>query len=62
MSGKNTRDDWRRWIDTVKAAGRDLTPWEIDFIDSIDDQLEGRRTLSDSQVQVLERIYAEKTP
>lgn len=62
MSKADRRDDWRRWIDTVKAAGRDLTPWEIDFIDSIDDQLEGRRTLSDSQVEVLERIYAEKTP
>lgn len=35
----------------------DLTKWEQDFIDSINDQFESKGNLSDKQCEILERIY-----
>jgi hypothetical protein len=55
-------DTIQQWIDDVSNYSMDLTPWEEDFIDSIAEQFEERGTLTDRQIEILERIYAEKTP
>jgi hypothetical protein len=57
-------EDWmiREWIEAVNEGGKGLTQWEISFMESITDQLERKGTLSERQIEILERIYAEKTP
>lgn len=37
-----------------------LTPWELDFLESVSDQWGRRRSLSDKQRMTLVRIYEEK--
>ena len=50
------------WIDTILSEGKGLTKWEFDFVESISDQFEAKYWISDKQEEILERIYAEKTP
>lgn len=50
------------WIKTIQDEGRNLTAWEIDFIESVATQFERHGRVSAPQERVLERIYAEKTP
>jgi len=50
------------WIEEIQAHGRGLTKWEAEFVDSIAGQLQERGSLSGRQIEILERIYAEKTP
>lgn len=38
-----------------------LTKWEEDFIESVTEQLSERGHLSERQMEIVERIYAEKT-
>ena len=38
-----------------------LSDWEREFIDSVRRQLESRRNLSDRQLEVLEKIWANVT-
>lgn len=52
----------QEWINKVNEEGRGLTPWEVDFMESITDQFETCGRLTDKQEEVLERIYANKTP
>lgn len=53
---------WRGWIDTcLNEATKPLSKWEQDFLQSISDDLTFKGTLSEKQVEVLERIYTEKT-
>lgn len=49
------------WINHVNERGVNLTKWEKDFMESITEQFANRRSLSDKQEEILERIYAEKT-
>lgn len=50
------------WINTVQEEGRNLSKWEQDFMESIQDQWERRKFITDRQEEILERIYSEKTP
>jgi hypothetical protein len=50
------------WITTINEEGRNLTKWELDFMESITDQFSVKNFISDKQEEILERIYAEKTP
>ena len=50
------------WIDLVNTEGRGLTSWELGFMESITDQHARTGSLSERQTEILERIYAEKTP
>ena len=52
----------KQWIEDVNDYGQDLTSWEIGFMDSITDQFERSCSLSERQIEILERIYSEKTP
>jgi len=49
------------WADLIQTDGRGLTKWEEDFVQSIIEQLDDGKSLSDRQEEILERIYAEKT-
>jgi len=52
----------REWIEAIKDETQDkLSSWEIDFIDSVERQLNHYSKLSDRQIEILEKIYAEKT-
>lgn len=49
-------------VDNVLEAldahfGDRLSPWEVDFLASVGDQWEQRRSLSDKQRAVVERIW-----
>lgn len=57
-----TREVVLHMIDTVNDEGRGLTPWERTFMESVTEQMERAGTLSERQQEILERIYAEKTP
>ena len=61
MSRQET-DEHKRWVECIKTEGCRLTPWEEQFVSDIGDRLDSGYTLSDRQVEILERIYAEKTP
>ncbi len=50
------------WIECVNTEGRNLSAWEVNFMESITDQFERAGSLSERQREILERIYAEKTP
>ena len=50
------------WIDRVNAEGVNLTPWEISFMESITKQFKRTRRLTERQIEILERIYSQKTP
>lgn len=55
-------DVYKNWVDTIlDEASDELTDWEINFIESINNQLVSGRTLSQKQADIVERIYAEKT-
>jgi hypothetical protein len=49
------------WIEAVNETGRGLTEWEKGFMESVTDQFEHKRWISDLQEQFLERIYADRT-
>lgn len=56
-----TPDVLRSWIDALRTPAQMLTDWEERFVASVSVQLELKGSLSDKQVERLERIYAEKT-
>lgn len=45
-----------------EEAHKPLTDWERSFMESITDQWDRTGRLSERQAEILERIYAEKTP
>ena len=49
------------WISTINEAGRGLTMWEEDFMESVTEQFDERGSVSDKQEEIIERIYADKT-
>ena len=51
------------WIDrALTQSHKPLTEWEQHFMESVSDQLYHYGTLSERQIEIIERIYAEKTP
>lgn len=61
---KYTKEQLQGFIDAIRehSSGSGLTSWESDFVDSVEDQLMARGRLSDRQVEILDRIYTERTP
>lgn len=49
------------YLDTIETSGRNLTKWESDFVESVSDQVGTKLFVSTKQLEILERIYAEKT-
>lgn len=56
------REKWEDWLDAIESDGVNLSPWEEDFIASIREQLGRGRKLSEKQLEIVERIYTERTP
>lgn len=52
----------QQWLDAIRDDSDGLTKWEQDFVDSITEQFAQRGSISERQQEILERIYAEKTP
>jgi hypothetical protein len=52
----------QKWIATIKQHGRGLTDWEKYFVGEIEKQLSRSGRLSERQHQILEKLYADKTP
>lgn len=56
----NDKSVIKAWIDTVNKEGRNLTKWEVDFMESITEQFELRESISTKQEEILERIYTDR--
>lgn len=53
---------YRSWVNAIINEAQDkLSEWETNFVNSIENQLDMGRTLSQRQAEILERIYADKT-
>lgn len=50
-----------QWIEECEKVESLLSEWELQFVKSVKDQLEKKGSLSARQIEVLERIYADKT-
>jgi hypothetical protein len=50
------------WLTRIREEGKGLTPWEENFIEDLTSQFEETQSISDRQEEILERIYAQKTP
>ena len=50
-----------QWIRELETPSKELTSWESQFLESITDQWDRYHRLSDKQIEILEKIYAEKT-
>lgn len=48
-------------LECLASPSKELTKWEQDFVASITTQFETRGTLSDRQIEILDKIYSEKT-
>lgn len=48
-------------LSALETPSKTLTTWEAQFIESLSDQFHHRGMLSDRQIEILERIYTEKT-
>lgn len=59
---KHPKEVIQRWISTIQKDGRGLTPWENTFIADVARQAAGHGKFSDRQVELIERIYSDKTP
>jgi hypothetical protein len=57
----NTKDDYYDLIDDLDAYDDRLTPWEIDFVESIRLQLRAGRKLSEAQIETLEKVHRTRT-
>ena len=62
METCDDNDTWSGWVAAIRADGVNLTKWEEDFVESVAGLLERRGTLSERQAEILERIYADRTP
>jgi uncharacterized membrane-anchored protein len=59
MWQSKSKDVLEYWITSSLEEG-DLTKWETNFLESIDDQLSRSGKLSERQQEILEKIYVEK--
>lgn len=55
-------EDQKTALEAILHYGVNLTVWEESFIESLQTQVALGRTLTDKQAQILERIYADRTP
>ena len=55
-----TRETVKYYIDAINNEGRNLDPWERQFMESVTDRFDGGGNLSEKQEEVLVRIYEER--
>lgn len=61
MADKQIIEEWQEMINDCQERESKLTEWEEGFIDSIEEQLDERQSLSPKQVEILERIWEKAT-
>ena len=49
------------WIDTINTEAKELSKWEENFMESVTEQFELWKSISNRQEEILERLYTEKT-
>jgi hypothetical protein len=55
-------DTYKHWVAAIlQEASNELTDWESDFVQNMENWLDAGKQLTQRQAQVLERIYAENT-
>lgn len=59
---KYTKEQLARFVDAIQDTGINVSKWEADFVASVGQQLTERGTLSEKQIEILDRIYSERTP
>lgn len=59
---KHSSEAIKQWIEAVNAEARGLTCWEASFMMSLTDQFDRSGSISERQEEILEKIYAERTP
>jgi hypothetical protein len=52
----------KMWVKRCLEDGKGITSWEDSFLTSLETQLEKGKELSEKQIDILERIYSDKTP
>lgn len=55
-------DDVRNMLEDLEQNEHNLTAWETQFVDSIDNQLGRGHNLTVRQIQTIEKIWREKVP
>lgn len=58
---KYTKEQLARFVSELQEGDLELTRWEIQFLDSLSEQLAKGWTLSERQIDILDRLYAENT-
>ena len=59
---KYPKDTLKRFIVELQEDGVNLSKWEEDFVENVREKLARYGSLSVRQVEILDRIYAERTP
>ncbi len=55
------RDEYKTMIDDCRKRERRLSAWDADFLDSIEQRLDGNNTLTPKQTSKLEEIWEKAT-
>jgi hypothetical protein len=53
---------WLGWVHAIEDEGRDVTEWELSFVDDMKEKLMDDFPLTPAQSGKLEQIYTERTP
>jgi len=51
----------KHMLTSLETPNEELTKWEENFIESVSEQFGKKNNLSDRQIEILDKIYAEKT-
>ena len=51
----------QHFLSSLESPSKRLSPWELNFLESVSDQFSRRGDLSEKQFEILERLYSEKT-
>lgn len=62
MSKPPTIAELADWIMRINDEAVNLSEWETQFMESINDQWTRRQWLTARQIEIIERIYTEKVP
>jgi len=62
MNDDELRDLLNHMFEALEKPSEELTEWEEGFVESLKEQFKRNGVLSVRQREILERIYAEKTP
>jgi hypothetical protein len=55
-------DTLEGYLEQIQIHGLNLTTWEEDFVESVAAQVKAGHPVSERQAEIIERIYAERTP